>query len=61
MVAHVRARSVGRPLEPTTFSIGVATLDPRRATYGDIDTLVQAADAALYHAKEEGRNRVRAT
>ena len=38
-----------------TVSIGVATM-PDHAT--DADTLVRAADGALYLAKERGRNRV---
>ena len=37
-----------------TISIGLAALDPRR---GDRSALMQAADAALYRAKDEGRNR----
>jgi len=38
----------------TTVSIGVASRDPRMA---DTDALVNAADRALYRAKEGGRNR----
>ena len=37
-----------------TISIGLAALDPGRA---DRSALMQAADAALYRAKDEGRNR----
>lgn len=39
-----------------TISIGVATILPTNDI--DPDTLLQAADEALYRAKEEGRNRV---
>ncbi|AMG36292.1 diguanylate cyclase [Achromobacter xylosoxidans] len=39
-----------------TVSIGVATLQPRPGD--DVAALVEAADAAVYRAKEAGRNRV---
>ena len=38
-----------------TISIGIAGLSPERL---DRSSLMQAADAALYRAKDEGRNRV---
>ena len=60
LVAQVRRQSAGNGLGPATVSIGIATLDPEHGTYEDIDALVRAADAALYRAKEDGRNRVRA-
>lgn len=40
---------------PVTVSIGVADLAPSRASLGE---LLAAADAALYRAKSDGRNRV---
>jgi diguanylate cyclase (GGDEF)-like protein/PAS domain S-box-containing protein len=48
--------SGGLPLH-STASIGVATLSEKDA---DIDMLLNQADQALYRAKGEGRNRVRA-
>ena len=47
--------STGRPGEPLTCSIGVAT-----AQAGELEPehLIERADAALYKAKREGRNRV---
>jgi len=44
-----------RPLGPITISIGVAAFPDHG---GDGETLIKAADGALYHAKREGRDRV---
>jgi diguanylate cyclase (GGDEF)-like protein len=38
-----------------TVSIGLATINHESGTVGD---LIHCADAALYHAKRSGRNRV---
>lgn len=43
------------PLTPVTISVGVAGVEQG---YGEAEALVAAADRALYHAKEAGRNRV---
>ncbi|MGY0193889.1 diguanylate cyclase [Leptothrix sp. BB-4] len=49
------AGHAGLPLEPITFTVGLACA-PASGT--DVATLTRAADAALYVAKEKGRNRV---
>ncbi|HEY1627456.1 MAG TPA: diguanylate cyclase [Streptosporangiaceae bacterium] len=60
---HIAALSVpvtsqgeGGPCVRVTVSIGVAALD---STRHELTNLVAAADAALYRAKQEGRNRTR--
>ena len=55
-------RAAGQPAQPVgcTVSVGVATVEAAQSTGGDIDTLLAQADAALYRAKHEGRNRVAA-
>jgi len=56
----LRGAALPHPRSPTapvlTFSVGVASLVPRAGTGSD--TLVHAADAALYRAKYGGRNRM---
>jgi diguanylate cyclase (GGDEF)-like protein len=56
VLAVVGARPVGHQGRriPVTASAGVAALDAA----GDGDSLIARADAALYRAKREGRNRV---
>lgn len=44
-----------QPLGPITMSLGMAVFP---AHGGDAETVIRAADAALYRAKKEGRNRV---
>ncbi|MTV38104.1 GGDEF domain-containing protein [Duganella radicis] len=52
----VRAGGVRQPLPHITASLGVAILQPQQSEHD----LIQAADAALYRAKELGRNQVAA-
>lgn len=54
-ISDLNVRQGGRTLGATSMSFGVATWAPTMARDGS--TLVQAADAALYQAKREGRNR----
>jgi diguanylate cyclase (GGDEF)-like protein len=44
----------------STVSVGIATFDPNRSDHADVESLVGAADRALYQAKADGRNRVEA-
>ena len=45
----------GQLLEPVTLSIGVAAFP---AHGGDAQSVISSADAALYRAKQDGRDRV---
>lgn len=55
LVRHAQVRTQDRLLPPVTFSAGIA-LAPRHGN--DADTLLRAADQALYAAKQSGRNRI---
>lgn len=55
--ATLRVQFGGQSLPPITFSLGVA-LFPAHGESSE--AVLQAADAALYHAKQNGRNRVEA-
>ena len=54
-IKHLDVKHRGRPLETITLSLGVAIF-PDQASTGE--AVLQAADAALYRAKAEGRDRV---
>ncbi|MBI2525540.1 MAG: diguanylate cyclase [Candidatus Rokubacteria bacterium] len=54
-VKQMRVSDRGRIVGPVTLSLGVATF-PEHGVTGE--ALLHAADAALYHAKREGRDRV---
>lgn len=54
-VAALRVAHEGKPLSAVTASIGVAVFPQHQA---ELEPLMEAADAALYRAKAEGRNQV---
>ncbi|MCW5835987.1 MAG: diguanylate cyclase [Labilithrix sp.] len=54
-VAQMDVTHEGRDIGPVTLSIGVAAFPRHGATSDDV---IRLADAALYRAKREGRNRV---
>jgi diguanylate cyclase (GGDEF)-like protein len=54
-VAQLRVQHAGQPLGAVTLSLGVAVFPDQGATG---ETVLRAADAALYAAKRLGRNRV---
>jgi hypothetical protein len=54
-IRNVQLQYDGQTLEAITFSLGVAVFPGHGST---IDSILVAADTALYRAKGEGRNRV---
>ncbi|WP_082470690.1 diguanylate cyclase [Sphingomonas sp. Leaf205] len=54
-IADLTLEQSGKRLGSTTMSFGLATWNPDMSRDGT--TLIQTADAALYQAKREGRNR----
>ncbi|MEW5786440.1 MAG: diguanylate cyclase [Pseudomonadota bacterium] len=55
LVRHAQVHTQDRALPPVTFSAGIA-LAPQHGK--DADTLLRAADQALYAAKQAGRDRI---
>lgn len=57
ILAFVANEKIATPAGPltVTVSVGLAAFDPE---HDDLERVVGAADAALYRAKENGRNRV---
>ncbi|MCX5893233.1 MAG: diguanylate cyclase, partial [Deltaproteobacteria bacterium] len=54
-VKQLRVEDRGKPLGPITISLGAAGFPEHGATGEEV---IRAADAALYRAKQEGRDRV---
>lgn len=54
-IKHLNLQHRRQPLGPVTLSLGVACFPEHGST---TEALIQAADLALYRAKEEGRDRV---
>jgi diguanylate cyclase (GGDEF)-like protein/PAS domain S-box-containing protein len=54
-IVRLQVEYLGQPLGPITASLGVAAFPKHGRNW---EELIQAADAALYRAKEEGRNRL---
>jgi diguanylate cyclase (GGDEF)-like protein len=58
LLGHVSEQARARDAA-VTISVGVATLEPDHDRSATVERLQNAADAALYRAKSEGRNRVK--
>jgi diguanylate cyclase (GGDEF)-like protein len=57
LLGHVSEQAGARDAA-VTISVGVATFDPPHDSSEAAESLLNAADAALYRAKQDGRNRV---
>jgi diguanylate cyclase (GGDEF)-like protein len=60
LVVRVAEASGHHPWHSTTVSVGIATFDPAYTIDCDLESLLRAADDALYRAKTSGRNQVQA-
>jgi diguanylate cyclase (GGDEF)-like protein len=57
LLGHVSRQAKARDAA-VTISVGVATIEPQSQPSATVEWLLDAADAALYRAKSDGRNRV---
>lgn len=59
-IRHVIEQRPDKALPPYTVSLGVAVRQGKETRFPDVAALLAEADAALYRAKQNGRNRVEA-